>query len=231
MLKYNTAIRNIFVIGAIISLFFLTACGDPASPTTDNFSISFATENNLSKPSADSLRIDTVKILLRSLKVKSTTSNDSLDIKVGPFVVHLNSNQTVHTVSFNEIPTGSYRRVEFHIHKLENSETPPDPEFRESADNRFSVIVKGEYNSAPFIYRSEKSAKQTVDIETSVEVNNNEVTNVTLVVDPYTWFVRNGAILDPTNTSNVNDIDNMIKDSFKRAFKDNNKDGKPDNNN
>jgi hypothetical protein len=39
------------------------------------------------------------------------------------------------------------------------------------------------------------------------------------------WFYKGTVVLDPNNTVNKNDIDNNIKDSFKKAFRDSNKDG------
>lgn len=61
--------------------------------------------------------------------------------------------------------------------------------------------------------------KKIVDL--SVEFRS----NVTLSVDVNSWFFKGDIILNPTVADNFNDIDNNIKDSFKKAFKDNNRDG------
>jgi len=122
---------------------------------------------------------------------------------------------------------GTYDRVKFEIHKVEASETPPDPEFREGNDSklRYSVIVKGKYNSEDFIYKSRKSAKQDLKLETPIEVGANEIANLTIIVDPYTWFYDDIAPLDPTDPDNESEIDKNIKESFKKCFRDDNYDG------
>ena len=80
----------------------------------------------------------------------------------------------------------------------------------------------------PFIYKSRKSAKQDLKLVNPVVVEGNGVANLTIIVDPFTWFADSSSILDPTNPANENDIDKNIKESFKKAFRDNNYDGNED---
>ena len=54
--------------------------------------------------------------------------------------------------------------------------------------------------------------------------------NITVLVNPSLWFMNGGNILDPSNSGNENIIDDNIKNSFKRGFRDDNKDGRPDDN-
>ena len=117
-------------------------------------------------------------------------------------------------------------KIKFEIHKPNNNDPIPDPEFRDAQGN-YSVIAKGSYNGVPFIYKSKKSAHQILSFPNNLVITESAKTNVTLKVNPYTWFISNGVYLDPTDTANENDIDNNIKDSFK-AFKDDDKNGIPD---
>ena len=87
------------------------------------------------------------------------------------------------------------------------------------------MIVKGKYNSEDFIYKSRKSAHQDLKLETPIEVDENEIANLTITVDPFSWFSDGTNLLDPTDPVNENDIDNDIKDSFKKCFRDDNHDG------
>ena len=48
---------------------------------------------------------------------------------------------------------------------------------------------------------------------------------MTITVEPLSWFIKNGTVLNPNDEANENDIDNNIKDSFNKAFRDNNHDG------
>lgn len=52
--------------------------------------------------------------------------------------------------------------------------------------------------------------------------------NLTITVSPYSWFFEDGVYLDPSDPSNESEIEMNIEHSFKDAFRDNNKDGKPD---
>lgn len=220
--------KRLFPLAAAL-IIGLTGCSKTTEPENQNFSLSYTSNQNLSKVQADTLHIDTVKILLRDIKLKQA-NEDSVDLKFGPFVIYLALENTVNTVTVNSVPAGTYKGVDFHVHKLEGNVTPPDPDFKEGENEsqRYSVIVKGSFNGTPFVYKSKKSAKQKVTFDSPITVDE-DLVNVTLVVSPYTWFYKNGNFLDPLDSANENDIDNLIKDSFKKAFKDNNKDGQPDN--
>ena len=52
--------------------------------------------------------------------------------------------------------------------------------------------------------------------------------NLTITVDPYSWFYKDEVLLDPTDPANENDIDNNIKESFKEAYEDADHNGKED---
>jgi len=212
-----------------LMLFAFSAC-DTTENTNGSMSLSFSNNTTLQKINDDVIELDTIKILIRDIKIKSKSGSDTSSIKVGPFVVKLNLAGTTTDFAINNIPTGSYDRIKFEIHKIEASETLSDPEFREGTDAslRYSVIVKGKYNTVPFIYKSRKSAKQDLKLETPVTVDENGVANLTITVDPFTWFADSVNTFDPTDPANENDIDNNIKESFKKAFRDNNHDGKED---
>jgi hypothetical protein len=216
-------------IAAFLLLFAFTAC-DTTENTNGTMSLSFSNGSTLPKMAADVIELDTIKILIRDIKIKSKSGTDSTSIKVGPFVVKLNLTGNTTDFAIGNIPANSYERIKFEIHKIEASETLSDPEFREGTDEslRYSVIVKGKYNTVPFIYKSRKSAKQDIKLVNPVVVESNGVANLTITVDPFTWFADGSNIFDPTNPANENDIDNNIKESFKKAFRDNNHDGNED---
>ena len=216
-------------VASLLMLFAFTAC-DTTENTSGTVSLSFSKGTTLLKINDNIIELDTVKILIRDIKIKSKSGTDSSSIKVGPFVVKLNLTGSTTDFAVSGIPANSYDRIKFEIHKIEASETLSDPEFREGTDEslRYSVIVKGKYNTVPFIYKSRKSAKQDLHLENPVTVDENGVANLTITVDPFTWFTDGTNILDPTNPENENDIDNNIKESFKKAFRDNNHDGNED---
>jgi hypothetical protein len=177
------------------------------------------------------LILDTVKILIKDIKLKlSNTNEDSTDFKVGPFVLFLNLSSGVNIISSAAIPAGEYRKIKFEVHKLNDNEVLPDLDFAD-ANGRYSVIVKGWYLGNYFIYKSTKSAHQILQFPMDVPISMTAVSNVTLVVRPYIWFIKNGTWLSPFDIANSNDIDNNIKDNINhnfKAFRDNDRNGLPD---
>lgn len=203
------------------------ACSENSTePVSDNFSVSFGVERTLLKQNLEGIELSNVKILVRSLKL-TTGQDDSNNVKTDPFVVELDLTGSVNTVAVANIPDASYEKIKFEIHKLDSSATPPDPEFMDES-GRYSAIVQGTYEGTEFTYKSKKSAKQIIHLDNPVTLEEDGVLNVTLIVNPYDWFNNNGQSLDPSNESNEHKIDNLIKDSFKRGFRDNNRDGLPD---
>lgn len=239
MKSFQKLLRKLFALISLALLSFLFQGCDSTETADSIVSLSFSTPDLVQKITDDTITLDTVKILLRDVKLKfeieseediSNDDGDEISVKVGSFLVYLNLNGVTTDFAVSNIPAGTYNEVKFKIHKIEASETPPDPEFKEGDDSslRYSVIVKGMYNSNPFIYKSRKSAHQKINLNSPLVVEPNTFTNLTITVDPYSWFADDGEILDPTNPANEYDIDNNIKESFKQCFKDDNRDGDDD---
>jgi hypothetical protein len=179
---------------------------------------------------ANVLVLDTVKVLLKDIKLNVSSSNDSTNFKVGPYVLYLRLNTTVNSIGSALIPSGTYDKVKFEVHKLEPNETPPDSDFVD-ANGRYSVVCKGRFNGNIFIYKSQPSAKQILQFPNNLVITPSK-TNVTLLVRPQIWFIKNNDYMDPNNSANWNDIDNNIKNNVRqnfKIFKDNDKNGIPDN--
>ena len=79
-----------------------------------------------------------------------------------------------------------------------------------------------------FSKNSLRYAKQDLKLITPIEVTDNSIANLTIIVDPYSWFDDNGNILDPNDPTNESLIEDNIKQSFKKIIIDNNYDGLPD---
>lgn len=221
------------IISAIFSIAVFNGCGDSSVTTnqTDNLSFSGVSSVDSVGDTQNILILDTVKILLKNIKVKVANNNeDSSNFKVGPFVLFLNLNSNVNVISSAIIPAGNYRKIKFEIHKLEDAEAIPDPEFAD-ANGRYSVIVKGTYLGVYFVYKSSKSAHQTLQFPRDMSITASDLANITLIVKPYIWFIKDNAYMNPMDPANMNDIDNNIKDNIKnnfKAFKDNDRNGIPD---
>ena len=227
----------------ILSLAFVlfSGCSNNVSPQGGNFALSFSKGNQLAKTQSDTLVITSVKILIKDLKLRSTgidslnasddmKDDNTVELKYGPFVVPVSLNSNINTVTINNVPAGTYTAAEFEIHKLAENETPPDSDFTDGSkgDERYSIVVIGTYNNTPFIYKSQMSGQQKVAFQKPVVVGTNNFINVTLVVDPYSWFSFEGKILNPMNVNDSFIINNLIKASFKQGFEDDNEDGHED---
>ncbi len=229
-LKYKI---SAFILAVFISIAGLYGCGDTVTTpaATDNLSFSGVGSQDSIGDNQNILILDTVKILIKDIKVKVANNNeDSTNFKVGPFVLFLNLSSNVNVISTAIVPAGNYRKVKFEIHKLNDNEPIPDPEFAD-ANGRYSVIVKGTYLGNYFVYKSSKSAHQILQFPNDIPIAAVAGTNITLIVRPYIWFIENNVYIDPRDPANMNDIDNNIKDNIKnnfKAFKDDDKNGIPD---
>jgi len=228
MKSLNGIFKQTILLTALLAVMFLTGCSkdETVSPVADNMEVSMMSSGGVTDNGLNTLTLDSVKVLLKDIKLNvSAASDDSVNFKTGPFVLRLNMNSSVNVISTAYIPEGTYDKVMFEVHKLQDGELV-DTAFS-FGGGRYSVVVYGKFNLVPFIYRSSKSAKQKISYSPAVGISNTTKSNITLKVQPYTWFWNGTDYIDPSVLSNENDIDNNIKASFK-AFRDNNKDGIPD---
>lgn len=221
----------------IFLLTLLNACGDDSVSSssgnnnngqTSSVSVSVKTDNGVTS-NPPSLVIDEAKALITEVEVEQEPSGTSQHIRISPFVIYFNMSGNIITVTTGEIPKGSYNKIKFKIHKPEDTEPIPDPEFREgsSGNQRYSFIIKGRYNGNSFVYKSRRSANLVINLLNSSNLQVGSA-NFTMLVNPLTWF--NNGTIDPTNSGNQNLIDDNLKNSFRRAFRDDDKNGLPDDN-
>ena len=224
---------SMLILAIIISMAGFYGCNNDSSVTTtqtDNLSFSYMSTADTTD-NFGILVLDTVKILLKDIKLNVASSNDSTNFKTGPYVLYLNLNSSINIIGSAYIPVGTYDKVQFEVHKLNDNETPPDPEFAD-ANGRYSVIVKGTYNGVHFNFKSDKSAKQKLNFPNALVVSENGTSNITLKVTPFCWFIDgSNGFMDPNLTGNHDKIDKNIKENIKanfKAFKDNDRNGIPD---
>jgi len=219
--------RLMVLLSAVTLLASCSGDDKDKSSAGASLQIKSAAASRFTKAAADTLQLDTVKILMRNIQFKSTF-DDSLDFQTGMLVVRLNLTGTPNVIAVSDLPNGTYDRVKFRLHKPEDFETPPDPEFKigTSGNERFSVIVKGRFNGSTFLFRSNEGVDQELSLSPPLVVSDSLASvNVTILVDPTSWFVSSGGgLLDPSNLGNENEIENNIETSFE-AFEDNDEDG------
>ena len=175
---------TLLILAIIISAAGFYGCNNSSTitPVADNLSFSGMSSTDSVGDSQNYFILDTVKILIKDIKLEySNTAEDSADFRVGPFVLFLNLSSSVNIISTALIPAGEYKKIKFEVHKLNDNEVLPDPEFAD-ANGRYSVIVKGWYLGNYFIYKSTKSAHQKLQFPNNVPVAASVVSNITMIV-------------------------------------------------
>ena len=206
-------------VGLSLALAGCTSNDISGPESAPNFVLSARAAVAMQKPLGESLQLTSVKVLLKRARLHTSTSEDSADIQEGPLAVVLNPGGAKTDITLSTIPEGSYDRIRFRLHKPEETEPIPDPEFRSgtSGDERYSVIVRGTWNGMPFLFRSRQNAEQQHELRPPLRVTSGSVVEVTLLVDPYSWFEGPGGTLDPTLEQNADLIDERIRESFCRV--------------
>lgn len=239
--------KRMLFVGSII--FGITAWGcdnsTDSKPTGGTLGMSSKyTTTTLAKggqsAALDSIRITRARFVLRDIKFKSP-KGDSSNFRTAPMILELSLNGSVQTVGSIEVPFGSYSRIEYDVHRVEQPEISSLPASEQAqfaeflADERYSIIINGVvYNTgaAPdtFVYRSKVDAKQKVDFDPTIDVSEAAPTvNATVVISSANWFKnQTGALVNPEDPNNEGVIDENLKASIK-VYKDNNKDGSKDN--
>ncbi len=238
----------VFLLTAVVAvlLILFNGCSNGVAPQSGNFQMSVQSTRTMAKTASDSLAITSAKILMKNLRLKGIPSADSVavndsaivfrdgdesdeqELKMGPFVVDLSLTGNVSPFTVDNVATGTYVGAKFDIHRLEEGEPVPDSAFIDTSrgnEDTYSVVVTGYYNNVPFVYKSRVSAHQDVFFKSPVVVTKTGFVNVTITVDPYSWFTANGKIVDPANPANSEIIDMQIRHSFREGFEDDHEDG------
>lgn len=234
--KIRSINKFFFLISFLFAALLIGCKSTSTSPSNENFSLSIqksALGSNTIQ--SDTLTLDTVKISLKNVELISDSSSgygegeDSEEVKMGPFIVNLNLNGSLNTIALTNIKAGTYTGVKFEIHRLENDEVSLDSEFTDSTCGKqgYSIVVTGSYLGTAFVFKSRKSFHQHVLFSNPITVTDNGMINVTLTVDPYSWFIKDGNYINPADPTNFRIIDQQIRTSFQNGFIDNNRNGHP----
>lgn len=237
MKSFKFDLTKILLLLALMLLLLLqlSGCSEAGvvSPKQGNDNVSVSVKNDdaaIDDPSGIII-ITEAKALIREVEFELEGSGIEHEIHNAAFVVRFNLTGAVEVISAGKIPPGVYNKVKFQVHKPEDNETPPDPEFKEgtSGNQRYSFIIKGTYNGNSFVYKSRKSVNIVVNFNKPINLQEAGI-NLTMIINSVSWFKNGSIVLDPRDPDNDDLIDDNIKNSFKRAFRDDDKNGLPDDN-
>jgi hypothetical protein len=217
------------MISLASAVIFLNGCDESGGITIPSgatqLTVSVVSNKGLDNPPAVVVLTE-VKALINEVEFEQESNQNNQAIAVTPFVVHFSTDGTLREMVTNYIIHDFYTKAKFQIHRSEDNETPSDPEFK-SGNQKYSFIIKGTYNGNNFIYKSKTSANVVIFFSKTENINLKQM-NITIAFNELGWFKNGTADLDPSNPQNESMIDNNIKNSFKAAFVDNDKNGIPD---
>lgn len=230
----------------------LNIATNPATATAAVGQVSAATAPETYTDGTNTLVINTVDLVLRKIELKLANpavpcpddlddsnggkrdDDDCEEIRLEPqlFSLPLGGSTTPQRLINVPLPAGSYREVEFKVHKptgraVDRAFLAANPEF----DGR-SVKVTGTWNGTAFTMYTDVEAEYEFELNPPLEVVEGRTAELTINVDLGTWFRANGGGLINPNTanrgqSNYGQVKSNIQRSIK-AFDDDDRDGYDD---
>ncbi|MCB0720675.1 MAG: hypothetical protein KDC42_00120 [Ignavibacteriae bacterium] len=194
----------------------------------ENDNVSVAMKVSQSDNPSNTLSLSEAKFLITEVYFRRPDNTEG-EVRIAPVVVYLDLTGRVTVATSGSIPAGTYNRLRFKVHKVEDFETVPDPDFKEgtSGSKRYSVIAKGSFNGSSFVYKSRKSINMEMTFSNPVTISAGQKVNMTISLNPYSWFFANGDYINPSSSNNENTIDDNIKNAFRHIFIDNDLNGQP----
>lgn len=184
------------------------------------------------------LVLDQVTLVLRKIELKRVEStacpedaapstsdgsgdrgeDDCEEIAVGPVLADLPLGGGPERVVTVPVDTGTYRGVEFKIHRLEQGGADQavldaHPEFL-----NISIRATGTFDGQPFTFTTDISAEQEARLEPPLAVVDGVDANLTLKVDLATWFMANGALIDPAQALRDQPFEGVVRSNIERSF-------------
>ncbi len=236
--------KIIFSILALAISFAMYSCKDTTGPDdTATINLRAQLEKNTVKPATikfnegitssdvDSIQIKKVRILITEVKFHAyNESDDSKDklFKAGPLLFMADSTGTSLDIASGTIPSGKYNKMKLEMHRFASSELAQYANsslFKDFAtSDRYSVIIdcvifRGG-TSYHFVYSGSPTVNMTYNFGSDIDLPSNQESNFYLIINPVDVFIKgSGELLDPTDDSNHNDIDNLIKQAIQAVKK------------
>lgn len=248
------------ILTASFAVAALSACDGTGPAGTAPVSLSFLAGTGSGSPAlmavtltdgaGNALEIESVEMVLRDIEFERTEAvadcdapagEDSCEeIRVGPDVATLPLDATMPVVTFTAaVPVGSFKEVEFEVHKLDAADPEDQPLVTERPEfDDVSILVSGTWTPAggsavPFSFASDLNEEQEIEFATPLVLVEGEAKNVTFVVNLDGWFRDgSGTLFDPESANKGGANENLVKDNIRgsiEGFEDDDHDGQEDN--
>ncbi len=187
------------------------------------------------------LILDRVQLVLREIELKrargtgacssssqddssssrSSRSDDCEELELGPVLFDVPLDGSVDRQITVMADTGTFREVEFEIHKPEDDGEDAaflqaNPDFR-----RVSIRVEGTFEGTPFTFLSDMNVDVELALSPALVIQDGVVVDLTLVVDLAKWFTNGtgASLVDPATANKGGPAENLVKDNIKRSFR------------
>lgn len=232
----------------LVALTLTAACADSTGPSSEagRIRLSLATASAaLGAPAlaagesyslgGTTVTFSRVAIVLREIELKRTEDSadcgpdsgsdshgddDCEEFVTGPVLLELPLNGLAEQIVTITADTGTYRELEFEIHKPEDSGTDGSflaahPDFR-----GVSIRVEGTWNGTPFVYVTDLDAEQETDLVPPLVVAAAGSRDLTLQVDIRGWFLNGSgtAFVNPVTANKGQANEGLVKENIKRSF-------------
>jgi len=177
----------------------------------------------------DSIEVTRVRFLLSAVKlhVEGNDTTKDGELKTGPFIAEFTPGLT-RTYSTVTVPSGTYEKIKFEIHKFPSSIDQTflnDPTFTDFVTNeRSTVIIEGKVwptNVAVpinFVYKSHITANLETKFPGSISLGTGSTNTLAMIFSPMLAF-KSTFVLDPRDPQNSGNIDTYLKTAIKSLKK------------
>lgn len=247
--------RALTSLALILAAGLLAACGDSAGPGQAGVSLSIASRAAAPAPAAaagaaasyvlsdgqNELVLTTAEIVLREIELEPVDVADCdvepepagcQKFESGPILLDLPLIAGTARLVTVAVPAGSYRELEFDIHKVSNGD-PEDAAFRLAHPDMVekSIRIQGTYNGVGFTYESDLMDAQEYRFTVPLVIDDASTsTNLTVHFDLDAWFRdASGTLVDPATANKGAANENLVTDNIRRsirAFEDRDRDGR-----
>ena len=147
--------------------------------------------------------------------------DDCESLHTGPMLVNLSLDGSARQVINVPADSGTYRRLEFEIHKPED-DSGSDASFiaRHPDFRRISIRVKGTWNGTPFVFTSDLNAEQRIELFPPIVVHAGQTTELTMFVDLRRWFLNAAgtAFINPATANDGGQNENLVKSNIRLSI-------------
>ncbi len=220
------------------SAVFLQSCGGDGStvtgPGNNNMDFSFkAKDSVINYTGADVIIIDSTKMLIKDVSLQGQFGGVN-DLKTGTTLVVMNPVNGFSNYIGGLLPNSQYVSINYFLKSRTADDGITDPDFPVGV----SFVIKGRFNGVPFIYQS-GAINQNYGLLFPANLRViSDPTHVTITYNPLLWFriaadesvIVNPFALTPALRTYIDDsFRGSLAATLSYAFKDDNKDGIPDN--